>query len=152
MDWAKNWKIWKKITKFIVRLTRERKKKIWKILKNLAMFFELFFFQKKHQIGPVHFRPKKEIATWQMLGVEFFFKLEFDGGSIGVQHVRSKFFFFSGTADIFLELAHFWLFWSKFSGVNGRNFCEDWTYKKKKKKKEKGKKEKKGNRRFTRPF
>ena len=78
-----------------------------------------------------------------MLGVEFFFKLEFDGGSIGVQHVRSKFFFFSGTADIFLELAHFWLFWSKFSGVNGRNFCEDWTYKKKKKKRKKEKRKKK---------
>ena len=145
MDWAKNGKIWKKITKFIVRLTRERKKKFEKFWKIWLCFLN-YFFQKKHQIGPVHFRPKNKIATWQMLGVEFFFKLEFDGGCMGVQHMRSNFFFFSGTAEISLELAHFWLFWSKFSGVNGRNFCEGWAYKKKKKK------EKIGRRRLTRPF
>ena len=56
MDWAffskcpglflKTGKFEKKNTKFIVRLTREREKKFEKILKNLAMFFKLFFPEK----------------------------------------------------------------------------------------------------------
>ena len=113
MDWAKNGKIWKKITKFIVRLTREREKKFEKFWKIWLCFLN-YFFQKKHQIGPVHFRPKNKIATWQMLGVEFFFKLEFDGGCMGVQHVRSNFFFFLGRPK-FLWSWHI-------SGSFGQNF------------------------------
>ena len=107
------------------------------------MFFELFFFQKKHQIGPVHFRPKKKQPHDKCWAWNFFSSWNLTGGPQGFSTCDRNFFFFLGRPIFFWSWHISGSFGQNFRVLMEETFARTGLIKKKKKRKKKKEKRKK---------